>query len=137
MRRLSTIIEEMPTPKIESKKRSLFRSAESWDDFLDFSRMRIPSEGIIVKRLVENLLHFSGNYFWIWIVFTLAWGVLLNGRILASALILVFGAFAGKTFYIHASMAEASLKLKSHERKDDDVPDSAKVNTIRHGYAFM
>lgn len=125
----------MTTPKIDNKKSSFFRPTESWDDFLDFSRMRIPSEGVVLKRWLENLVHFSGNYLWISLVLTLAWGVLLNGRILAAILVLVASAFVGKALFVHASMAEASLK---HDRKGvEDVPDSAKVNNLVTIYAFM
>ena len=82
-----------------SKKRQPFLNTESWDDFLDFSRMRKPTKEVLGKRLVENSIRFSGNYIWIWRVLTLAWGMFLDLRILASLFTIVLGWFAAQVLY--------------------------------------
>jgi hypothetical protein len=116
----------MPTPKID--KKGPFLSPKSWDDFLDFSRMSIPSnQQVLIKRWVENLLRWSGNHLAIWILLTFAWGVFLNVRILAAFALVASCGFCGKVFFVQASMAEASLRTyKKEDFSSNDLSDSAK-----------
>ncbi|KAL3778228.1 hypothetical protein ACHAWO_012895 [Cyclotella atomus] len=109
----------MTTPTIGKKEP--FLSIKSWDDFLDFSRMSIPvNQEVLLKRWLENVVRWSGNYLAIWIVITLAWGVFLNVKILAAFTLVASCGFCGKMFFVEASMAEASLRTY---KKDDSSSD--------------
>lgn len=114
----------MSTPKSDTKE--TFLSSECWDDFLDFSRMSIPSrQDVIFKRWIENLVRFGANYIGIWFLLATTHGLLFNWRIIAAMTLLAFCAFSGRVFFIHASMAEANL---TSEKKSNNVeiPRSAK-----------
>jgi hypothetical protein len=128
---LSTIVEEMTVPKIE--RSSTNKPFVEWEDFLDFSRFRIPSQlDVVLKRLLENFVRFSGNYCYIGSVLTLVWGVFFNGRILGAMLLVATFGFVGKLFFVHASMAEASLKRYKIDNMSIgcDVPKSAQVSSL-------
>lgn len=115
----------MPPPKMSEKDR--FPSTQQWDDFLDFSRMSIPSQDLVTKRLAENLFRNSGNHLVLWIVVTLSLGIFWNGRILASLTLLALCAFFGQVFFTTATMADASLRMCDKNNRDDPIPVSAKV----------
>mmetsp|Transcript_8035 Transcript_8035/g.17204 ORF Transcript_8035/g.17204 Transcript_8035/m.17204 type:complete len:216 (+) Transcript_8035:74-721(+) len=85
---------------IETKKQR-FPCTKDWDDFLDFSRMRVPTEEVIAKRLVENCVQFSGNYIWVWIVITLLYGI-VNWKILGAFMAIAFGWFAAEILYLQS-----------------------------------
>lgn len=109
----------MPAPKMDKKES--FPSTEPLEDFLDFSRMSIPShKGVLLKRWLENLMSFSGNYIASWIMLLLIWGVVLNGRILATMALLAIVVFYGKDFFVQASLA-------SYKKEDDVINDRVRV----------
>jgi len=126
-RRLSTIWEEMTVPMMEKKE--AFSSTQSWDDFLDFSRMRIPVKCVVTKRLFDSIWRFSGNYCGIWIFLTLTWGIILKWRHVGLIAIVVSCAFAGKVVYVNAHVlhATASERLASYNQRDVQLPASSKV----------
>jgi hypothetical protein len=123
------IFEDMipkPTPKMDKKE--YFPSTQPLEDYLDFSRMSVPPHrDVLLKRLLENLLRFSGNHLASWMVLLLIWGVVLNGRILAAMTILAAINFCGKALFVQASLAEASLRtFKKEDDVNERIPASAK-----------
>lgn len=104
-------------PKMEEKE--AFSSTQSWDDFLDFSRMRILFKCVVAKRI----------YFGIWIVLTLIWGIILKWRFLASIAIVVSCAFAGHVMYVNSNVlhATANERLASYNQRDVELLASSKV----------
>ena len=116
----------MPSPKRVTQK-DWFPSTQEWDEFLDFSRMSIPRQDVVLKRLVENLLRNSGNHLVLWLVMTLSAGIFWNRRILVSLTLLALCAFFGQVFFTTATMADASLRLYDKNSCNDSVPISAKV----------
>ncbi|KAL3800660.1 hypothetical protein HJC23_006122 [Cyclotella cryptica] len=122
--RLSTIWEEMKVPKIEKEKE--FPSTQSWDDFLDFSRMSIPFKNVVTKRLFDNFWRFSGNYCGIWMVLTLAWGIILKWRLLASIAIIASCASFGKLMYVKAHIFDATANQRL-DQIDVNLPPSSKL----------
>jgi hypothetical protein len=72
--------------QITSKKVcTSFPNTEPWEDFLDISRWRVPANnGVIPRRLVDNVALYSGNYLWIWFVLASTWGLYMNWKVLVS-----------------------------------------------------
>lgn len=126
LRRVTQLPILMPSPKRVAQK-DWFPSTQEWDEFLDFSRMSIPQQDVVLKRLVENLLRNSGNHLILWLVITLSAGIFWNRRILVSLTLLALCAFFGQVFFTTATMADASLRLYDKNSCNDSVPISAKV----------
>ena len=118
-------------PQINRKPKSTI-NVESWDDFLDFSRWRIPDESVIEKRLAENALLFSGNYLWLWLIITIAYGLFINWRIIASALTIVISWHATSVLYRVAleesSKAKGTTTKKLGEKEDFSLPTWLKAS---------
>ncbi len=98
---------------IEGKKKSV-PCTESWDDFLDFSRMRMPSVQVIAKRLVENCFRFSGNYIWVWIVITLLYGMFIHWKLLGALITIAVGWFAAGVLDLQSK--QSTVRDKTSER---------------------
>ena len=62
-----------------------FPNTVQWEDFFDLSRWRVPaSNGVVHRRLVDNLALYSGNYLWIWFVLSSTFGLYLDWKVLVS-----------------------------------------------------
>ncbi len=60
-----------------------------WDDFFDFSRMSIPSDGhVFCRRLSRGSSRFFGNYIWIWNFLMIVCAITFNRRFLLPPVIL-------------------------------------------------
>lgn len=110
---------------IETKKQR-FPCTEDWEDFLDFSRMRVPSEQVIAKRLVENCFQFSGNYIWVWIVITLLFGI-LNWKILGAFMTIAFGWFAAEILYLQSKPSTKTDETSERKQLRTPKRSSSKV----------
>lgn len=112
-------------------------NTESWDDVLDFSRWRVPPVwNVLPKRLSQNLLRFSGNYLWIWLVLTISYGLFLSWRLLASLAIISAGCRLASHLYQTACLLEARdgrIGASKRLEKDLSLPPSAKVSRLHHG----
>lgn len=86
-------------PPITQKKPS-FPNTEAWEDFLDFSRWRVPETSVLAKRLFENLVIFSGNYLISWLVLTITAGVFVSGGILRALFTISVGWWAAEKLLV-------------------------------------
>ena len=114
-------------PEITQKK---LLNTESWDDFLDFSRWRVPPVWkVLPKRITDNFLRFSGNYLLIWLVLTISYGLFLSWRLLASLAIIAAGYRLASHLYQTACLLEARdgrIGASKRLEKDVSLPLSAK-----------
>ena len=64
-------------------------SCHTWEDFLDFSRMRKPnSRAVFNKRLISGSLRFVGNYVYIFLFTLLSAGIFGDYRFLVPMVVL-------------------------------------------------
>lgn len=66
-------------------------SPQPWDDFLDFSRMKVPQDFWTIScRLERNLYYqFQGNYFVLWVLGMIIAGAFIDYLFLFSLLFLI------------------------------------------------
>ena len=116
-------------PEIRRKKLS-FPNTEDWEDFLDFSRWRVPVRSVLGKRLIDNSLLYSGNYLFVWLTITLLWGLIANWSILISLVLIAAGWKAAEMIYRNTRLVESRdgriVNVKRPER-DLSLPPSSKV----------
>lgn len=119
----------MTAPKLPQTQ--TFPTTQSYDDFFDFSLMRLPpSRTIATKRLFENLFRFSGNYLGVWIVLTLIWGLAFNWRLLGALAVVAGCGFGGRVVCLTAMEEKKSESLRSYKKEDAAISTGAKVGHV-------
>ena len=111
-----------------------FPNTESWDDFLDFSRWRVPEESAVVKRLLDNAVLYSGNYLWMWLAVTSAVALFLSWRIILAFAVICASWKAAELLHHNACLLESrdgrvggSKRLEN----DNNLPVSTKVRSFQ------
>ncbi len=103
---LSLLLREMTLIQSTKPKQS-FPNYEATEDFLDFSRWKLPhDERVVTKRLRENLSRFSGNYICLYLALTITYAILLNWKILAAAATIAGGGLIARKFYFYIYLLE-------------------------------
>jgi len=107
-----TLIQSKP------KQSQSFPNYEATEDFLDFSRWQLPDERVITKRLSNNAKRFSGNYFCLYLILSVAYALFMNWRILTAATIIVGGGLLVRHFYFYIYILEANDSYQGLEKKN-------------------
>eukprot|EP00985_Skeletonema_marinoi_P030022 scaffold30096_cov86-Skeletonema_marinoi.AAC.2 len=102
---------------IQSKSKQSFPNYEATEDFLDFSRWQLPDERVITKRLSNNAKRFSGNYFCLYLILSIAYAIFMNWRILTAATIIAGGGLFVRHFYFYIYILEANDSYQGLEKK--------------------
>jgi len=92
-----------------TKPKQSFPNYEATDDFLDFSRWKLPSdERVVTKRLHENLNRFSGNYLCLYLALSIVYAILINWRILTAAATILAGGLFVRHLYFYIYLMEGN-----------------------------
>ena len=100
-----------------TKLKDTFPCYEATEEFLDFSRWSCPDERVITKRLKENAWRFSGNYIYLYLILSTAYGIFMNWRTLAAATTIAVGGLCVRHFYFYAHLLEDSGGYHGLEKK--------------------
>ena len=118
---------------IQSTKPKETFPCEATEEFLDFSRWKFPDERVITKRLKENAWRFSGNYIYLYLILSTAYGIFMNWKILAAATTIAVGGLCVRHFYFYAHLLEDSGGYQGLEKRKSRLPYSPPSATFYSG----
>lgn len=113
-----------------TKPKQSFPNYEATEDFLDFSRWKLPhDERVVTKRLHENFHRFSGNYICLYVALSIAYAIFMNWKILTAAATIVVGGFFARHFYFYMYLLEGNDSyhqgLEKKKSKSGSPPSKA------------